>query len=134
MMARAASDEAVKWALEGDYAAQQACLERAAELISQGHALSGAFARYIGQFLTSTAKQQTRRKGRDPLANVCRDVRIAMAVYAAADKGKLPPTRNDATDKESACSVVAALLRTEFGLSLSEAAVAKIWRHGKHLR
>ena len=127
-------DIAVEWALEGDHAAQQACLEVAAERISQGRALSGAFARYIGQFLASATKQQTRRRGRDPLANAGRDFRIALAVWVAADKGRLPPTRNEATETQSGCSVVAALLGAEFGLRLSEAAVAKIWRHYKYLR
>jgi hypothetical protein len=139
MMARTnAPDEAVEWALAGDRMARQACMEAAAKHISEGRALPGTLANFIAAFLGSAAKKLKGKRGHDPEANIARDLRIVLAVCAAAEKGGLRPTRNDAAqDKsnaaESACSIVARVL-SEFGLHLSEGGVARIWRQHKHLR
>src|SRR5437868_649705 len=62
----------------------------------------------------------TKQRGRKRNENLLRDANIADAVHLGVTLG-LTPTRNNATIRPSACSVVADLL------GMGEASVQKIW-------
>jgi hypothetical protein len=82
--------------------------------------------KYIATYLREQSrKAPERRRGRDPYANYYRDTKIASVVRELVDLG-YQPTRNRASDNESACSIVARALE-KMGVHLSVPAVEKIW-------
>ena len=74
------------------------------------------------------AKGRMRRakKGRDPLANLLRNLVIGEAVKWVCRRYGLRPTRNPATDIQCGSSIVAMALEGS-GADMSEANVAAIW-------
>jgi hypothetical protein len=87
----------------------------------------------LQEYLVSIAKEGVpfkRSKGGDKFKNFGRDLCINMAIQQMIELG-FSPTRNAATDAESACSIVSAALG-DIGIHISEAGVAKVWE--KHLK
>jgi hypothetical protein len=75
-------------------------------------------------------KATVRSRGRNPVANIVRDVAISRAVACVSDGYGLPPTRNAATKSACGCSIVAEALAAYCNLHMTEANVTAIWRRG----
>ena len=73
-------------------------------------------------------KTRPRKRGQEPSKNVWRNTRIIFAVHhALREDPSLHATRNEATNAESACDIVAECLQ-EIGFNLKYKTVADIWR------
>jgi hypothetical protein len=85
----------------------------------------------ISRLRRDLAGAQPRHRGRDPFANMERDLCIVVAVGQTAQKFGFALTRNRATrdleKRESACSIVAAALKRLGVEGISEDAVEKVW-------
>jgi hypothetical protein len=113
---------------EGDPAVFELCA-LAATLIERGEPLSGPLKTFIVKFLRRdpifvAAKKPGPKGGH--LAH--RDVCIGEAIEYLAKTWKFPATRNVATDRPCAASIVREALEKGAGVHLTEAAVNKIWR------
>jgi hypothetical protein len=75
-----------------------------------------------------------RKQGNSPLKNLGRDLALAFAVDRACELGGLRPTRNEASDGQSGCSVVADALRRIGYEELSEAGVVKAYRNATRIK
>ncbi len=82
---------------------------------------------YIFGRLMAEYASGPKSRGRPAHTNETRNFRIGWAVIAAQRNYGLRPTRNVASDTDSACSIVQKALETR-GLALSESAVEKIWQ------
>jgi hypothetical protein len=69
----------------------------------------------------------SRKAGRRRSADAARDMIICHVVSMVAERFGLRPTRNPASRRPSACSIVAAALGLE-GLAMSEANVVQLWK------
>jgi len=65
-------------------------------------------------------------RGRSADDNRWRNVCIVLGLIPPLLQAEFPPTRNEATETESACSIVSQALAT-IGIKLGEKAIAKIW-------
>jgi hypothetical protein len=113
-------------ARQGDAIAMDATWQIAANFVDEGCVLPEGLRQYIVDLLLGieTATPAIRR-GRAHYANFERDFKIACVIRHIVDRG-FRPTRNNATENESACSIVKQALQ-RLGLHLTEGAVVKIW-------
>jgi hypothetical protein len=110
----------------GDQAAHKVLCKVAADFVAGGCTMPTRLREYITEALRSQAEEeQQRRRGQDPYANFTRNFHIASTVLQVTRLG-FRPTRNRATERESACSITAHAL-AKSGLHLTESAVEKIW-------
>jgi hypothetical protein len=100
------------------------------ELFPKGMPHGGSLARGLGW--KGEVPRVSRKRGGDGYANGARDITIANAVRGIHQKFGFSPTRNKATNQESACSIVNLALRRS-GIHMSEAAVERIWRKGSKI-
>jgi hypothetical protein len=115
----------------GDEVAHKVLCSIASRFIAGDCAMPASLGRYAAEVLGRQSQgAPRRRRGRDPYGNHVRDFHITSAVLNVARLG-LKPTRNRATEKESACSIVRGALE-KLGVHLSEAAVEKIWERVSH--
>jgi hypothetical protein len=113
-------------ARDGDPIAMDATWEIAANFIDEGYVLPEGLRQYIVDLLLGDATcAPAKSRGRAGYVNYERDFKIASVIRQVVDRG-FKPTRNHATESESACSIVNKALK-RLGLHLSEAAVVKIW-------
>jgi len=91
--------------------------------IASGWALPQNLRRYIVERLRNLEPRQ--RRGRKASENFIRNFRIVRAIEELARLG-VSPTRNEATEAESACSMIANALRDTEN-QLSEATIELIW-------
>ena len=118
----------IEWANGGAADADIALRQVAAEMLDRGETPPTTIAGYAAQALNKP--QVARRKGGDVADNWLRDRCIAVLVSLAIEHWHpyLPMTRNRASKKPCACSVVsAALIRR--GINIGERRVEKI--HGQ---
>jgi hypothetical protein len=110
----------------GDQVAHKVLCYFAAGFVKAGCELPDGLRGYAAAILRSQAKEAPiRRRGGDPYANNTRDFYIALTVQRVVALG-FRPTRNRATDAESACSVTKKALE-KCGLHMEESNVEKIW-------
>jgi hypothetical protein len=103
-------------------------LWRMAEFLTKiGDPLPHWLQRYIVGSARDRRPTGRRKRGRDPLSNLFRDIVIAQAVAMVTQAYRLRPTRNAATTAECGCSIVRTALAAE-GSHMSEATVTSIWR------
>ena len=112
----------IEMAIAGDRAADAILREFAAELLPKG--LEPNLANYIRNQFLADRKQPPPKTGR-PRKMDNRDAWIYALVQTARRLG-FDPTRNSATERASACSIVAAVLK-EMGMPLSEKSIERIW-------
>ena len=103
------------------------------QVLLEGHQLSSAASRDLGQRLAGKIKRPRRKPGAKPKVNenqiICRVISILQR-YA-----NLPPKRNEASDGFSGSDVVAEALQRSGIKSQTPRGVAEIWRrHGKGFR
>lgn len=86
---------------------------------------------WLDDFLLSAARNSRKRckrqRGRDPFANAERDEAVIHIVRLTREITGFPATRNAATEKESACSIVAKALQL-VGIGMNEPGVNALWR------
>jgi hypothetical protein len=114
----------VAFAKDGWQEAHDALCRRAQELTDQGEALPLD----LQQYVVAAAKgfhSPAKGPGASPYRNFGRDLCIKVAIHHLLELG-FTATRNEATEDESACSIVATAMR-QIGIEMSEAAVAKVW-------
>ena len=104
-----------------------------AQVLQEGHQLSAAASKDLGQRLAGKIKRPRREHGAKPKVNenqiICRVISILQR-YA-----NLPPKRNEASDGFSGSDVVAEALQRSGIKSQTPRGVAEIWRrHGKGFR
>lgn len=118
----------VERALDGDDVADSVLCAIAAKFVGTGCLMPDRLRNYtVDKLMRIASAPPRRRRGRyDPHQNHNRDFAIACAVMALT-RGGLFPTRNEATERPSACSTVSIALE-RIGIQLSEGAVNKIWR------
>lgn len=102
-------------------------------VLLEGHQLSSAASKDLGQRLIGRIKRPRRKPGAKPKVNenqiICRVISILQR-YA-----NLPPKRNEASDGFSGSDVVAEALQRSGIKSQTPRGVAEIWRrHGKGFR
>jgi len=120
-------------AATGDQVAHGVLCFVAARFVESGCSFPPNLREYIAGALLSQSKEPPqRRRGRDPYANYSRDRDVARVVKEIMNLG-FRPTRNRATESESACSIVSRALNelaTELNLDigLSDVAIEKIWQ------
>jgi hypothetical protein len=120
------ADALIDRAREGDPIAMEATWEIAANFVDAGYVLPEGLRQYIVDLLLGSAViTPAKRRGRTHYVNYGRDFQIACVIRHIMDRG-FRPTRNNATENESACSIVNRALQ-RLGLHLSEGAVVKIW-------
>jgi hypothetical protein len=129
-------DKIVKQALAGNWIAWRACCDEAALELRHGRPPKGALAEFAAERLSEAAGHPIDKKG-SGLA--WRDLRIALAVHAACEAGKLAATRSDAKKYKAGatdcgCSVVRTLLADKYGLHLSEDTIKDAWNKNSPLR
>ena len=100
------------------------------QVLLEGHQLSSAASKDLGQRLIGRIKRPRRKPGAKPKVNenqiICRVISILQR-YA-----NLPPKRNEASDGFSGSDVVAEALQRSGIKSQTPRGVAEIWRrHGK---
>jgi hypothetical protein len=118
--------ELIAKAANGDDVAHNVLCKIAAAFVEGGCAMPARLREYITEALRSQAREAPqRRRGQDPYANHGRNFCVACAILHVVKLG-FRPTRNRATEDESACSIVAQAL-AKFGIHLSDSAVEKIW-------
>jgi hypothetical protein len=111
----------------GDQAAHKVLCKIAADFVAGSCVLPTRLREYIAKALRSQAEEeQQKRRGQDPYANFTRNFQIASTVLEVVRLG-FRPTRNRATEAESACSITMHAL-AKYDLHLSEGAVEKIWQ------
>ena len=103
------------------------------QVLLEGHQLSSAASKDLGQRLIGRIKRPRRKPGAKPKVNenqiICRVISILQR-YA-----NLPPKRNEASDGFSGSDVVAEALQRSGIKSQTPRGVAEIWRrHGKGFR
>jgi hypothetical protein len=103
------------------------------QVLLEGHQLSSAASRDLGQRLAGKIKRPRRKPGAKPKVNknqiICRVISILQR-YA-----NIPPKRNEASDGFSGSDVVAEALQRSGIKSQTPRGVAEIWRrHGKGFR
>lgn len=113
-------------AVSGDQVAHNVLGRIAARFIESGCVMPMRLRAYIAETLFLQFKKAPQpRRGQDPYANHLRDIDIARAVREVVKLG-FNPTRNRATETESACSIVAQAL-ANLGIHRSVPAIEKIW-------
>jgi hypothetical protein len=113
-------------AQDGDQIAHNVLCWVASRFVESGCAFPTQLRAYIAGTLYSQSRKAPRRgRGRDPYANYIRDDDVTRVVRKVVELG-FRPTRNRATETESACSIVAQAL-AKLGIHLSVPAVEKIW-------
>jgi hypothetical protein len=76
----------------------------------------------------------SRRSGRHRADQLLRNLVLAVIIAMVIERFELRPTRNIASSRPSACSVVARALELE-GMAMSEPAVVQIWKtDGRHVK
>jgi hypothetical protein len=110
-----------------DGAASAACLMFAADELEAGRMPPRAIAIYAASRLRSGPGKERFRKS---FTNEDRNLRIASAVYAVSQGTGIAIDRNEATETDSACTIVSRVLR-ELGLPLSEETIENIWHSNK---
>ena len=120
-------------------------IDASAEILRDGHELACAIAaaytkrdlplplslqRYVVEAAQGTCR---RRRGRDVLANLARDVAITVAVLAACRHGALKPARNEASEHECGCSIVSKAL-ARVGMDMPEPTVVKAYQRALKFR
>jgi hypothetical protein len=119
-------EQLIAKAVRGDQVAHRVLCYFAAGFVKGGCGLPLRLRQYIAASLHSQAKEPPqRRRGRDPYANNTRDFYIALTVSQIVGLG-FRPTRNRATESESACSITAKAL-AKCGLHMDERNVERIW-------
>ena len=103
------------------------------QVLLEGHQLSSAASKDLGQRLIGRIKRPRRKPGAKPKVNenqiICRVISILQR-YA-----NIPPKRNEASDGFSGSDVVAEALQRSGIKSQTPRGVAEIWRrHGKGFR
>jgi hypothetical protein len=117
----------VKWAHEGNEWAELILLELAAALIEHGKPIPESMRPFTAKHLRDRNERQPRRRGRKPSDLTFRDFTIATAIGMIALQWKLRPTRNEASSRPSAASIVKDALARGANLHLTEPAINKIW-------
>ena len=113
-------------AIDGDHVAPKVLFWIAARFVESGCAMPNHLRRYVAGALELRSRvAPPRQRGPDPYAKHARDGDIAEVVGKIVELG-FRPTRNRATETESACSIVAKALAM-MGLHLSVPAIEKIW-------
>jgi hypothetical protein len=119
-------EQLIARAVIGDEIAHRVLCSVAARFVAGGCNMPKRLRDYVAELLTRQSQQAPqRRRGRDPYANYVRDFYITSAVLQLCRLG-LKPTRNRATERESACSIVSRALE-RLQVELAEPAVEKIW-------
>jgi hypothetical protein len=113
----------VEAAEAGDPVARGAVHQAIAWFVREGEPVPEILRAYLSELLLLENPDRKGKRGRHH-ENYLRDSLIKLAVKAAMDCG-LDPTRNEATDAPSACSVVAEVL-AENDAGMGEANVARI--------
>ena len=103
-------------------------LEVASNLILSGHRLPENLGHYIVERLRDLAPRQ--RRGRKASINFIRNFRIVRVIEEFARLG-ISPTRNEATEAESASSMIANALKDTKD-ELSEATIEDLWSKRSH--
>jgi hypothetical protein len=123
-----------KLALEGDRDADWVLCSVAAGYLRTYTMLPPHLRGYVVNRLSRPpAEVQPRRRGRKKNTNFRRNEAIAMAIELLNGRG-FHATRNEATEGECACSIVATVLSQCFEIELSEHAIAKIWTQHERRR
>jgi hypothetical protein len=117
-------EQLIRAAGEGVPEAHEALCQLALKLTQEGKPLPWQLQRYIVS--VAAASRLSKPRGGDKGANRIRDIYILATLRHLERKG-IKPTRNEATDAPSGCSIVAEALKRG-GAALSEQAVAKIWQ------
>jgi hypothetical protein len=122
----------ISWANSGHEVADIALREIAAEMLDRGEDPPATIRYYAAHALTTAPVK--RGKGKDAVANWLRDTCIAIVVSVAVERWHpyLPLTRNRASKKPSACSLVSAALGLR-RINVSERRVEKIHSEHAHL-
>jgi hypothetical protein len=119
-------EDLIAKARDGDQVARKLLFWVAARFVETGCAMPNHLRRYVAETLTSQSRVAPQpRRGPNPYANHARDTDIADAVKKIVELG-FRPTRNRATEAESACSIVAKALE-RLNIHLSVPAVEKVW-------
>ena len=111
-------------ARKGDRVATKLLCDAAAEFIEEGKQLPQGLRAYIVEVLRKP-DDTPKKRGQDPFANYPRNFDIACTIANVVSMG-FKATRNQATEAESACSIVQQALE-RVGVHMSEANVEKIW-------
>jgi len=119
-------------ARNGDAAARYVLCDTAAKFLEKGCPLPTRLCEYVVDVLRSTGGARQARRGRNPYAKHTRNFDIALAVREVMELG-FSPTKNRATEAESACSIVSKALNklsieSNLDIALSDVAVEKIWQ------
>jgi hypothetical protein len=110
----------------GDQVAHKVLCYFGAGFVKAGCEMPTRLREYVAAALRSEAKEAPiRRRGRDPYANNTRNFYIALTVLRVVSLG-FDPTRNRATEAESACSITKKALE-RCGVKMKETNVEKIW-------
>jgi hypothetical protein len=117
--------ELVKKAYADDFSSHLNLLCIATPALLTGSSMPRALSVYLSRCLNRPPREPRPQRGRPRSPSDNRDINIAVAVRLAQRAG-LGTTRNRASRRPSACSVVAEELRA-FGVHMTEAAVEKIW-------
>lgn len=115
-------EEIVARAKTGDRVAHDALCAVADHLTARGEPLPLELQRYVVGAAVVPPKW---KKGRNPVSNIYRDDAIFRAVELVVGQG-FNATKNDSSEHESACSIVAKAL-AQIGSAMSEDNVETIW-------
>ena len=97
-------------------------------MLEQGERLPQSLADFAAAFLRDP-RDFTKARGRKRDPNKFRlDMLMVMTMLEIIETWGLKPTRNVATDKTCAASVVKAALKTAWGISVSESRIAAAWK------
>jgi hypothetical protein len=116
----------IELASKGDHLAHDLLCLIASRFIATECVMPERLSGYIVKVLETQYSSQRRRRGPDPYGNYSRDYSIAAAVDEVVRQDGFLPTRNEATEHESACSIVVMALK-ELGVDLGEKSVQAIW-------
>jgi hypothetical protein len=119
------SERLIDKARNGDSVATSVLCNNAARFVESGRPLPTRLRELIVEVLKAVADARPTKRGRDPYANHPRNFQIACTIFNVINLG-FRPTKNRATEAESACSIVAKAL-AKLDIHLSDVSIEKIW-------
>jgi hypothetical protein len=105
----------------------QALANFAATIIERGDRVPKPIQDHICHVLRNPLGQEGRKRGPQPLALVERDTKISLAVFVIAKQYGFSPTRNRASERACAASIVKNALDNTARPNITEAEVARIF-------
>ena len=119
--------EVIAQAKAGDRVAHYALCAVAESLGRRGEPLPDGLNRYI--LNAAKSGRPSFKQGRTRYGNNTRNHLICWAVTRVTEMTGFDPTRNEATDSESGCSIVAEATKKAKFRSLAEGTINEIWKH-----